>query len=427
MRFSLAIRFVTASFFLTVLSAPHAFAETDWPGWGGPNRDFITEGAAIADKWPAAGPRQLWKLDVAGGYAAIPVADGVAYVFARDKDEEVVLALDAKSGEKKWEYRYASPIPKNNKDETGEYDTRFGWGPNAMPYVLKDRVVTIGYFSQMHCLDKNGKLLWQHDLKKDYPGTFLFFGYSASPILYKNALITLVGGKEHALVAFDPADGKVLWHKHDDAVSYSSPQIRQVGGRDVLITQVLNKVLVCNPDTGDLLWSAPREYQYSHNAAHPVLCAGDTLFVGTPGKDGGSVAYKLKWEGESLSGEKIWTSKFAQVHQNAIAVGDQILSSRDRPKGILALEKDTGDFAWQEREIGQCNFVKAGDKIVSLSEDGTLRVCKMKDEGLEVLAEADLLGDRSWAPPTVVGTRVYIRDTKQAMALDLAAPATAGR
>lgn len=409
------------------LSAASVLADTDWPGWGGPNRNFTTDASAVGDKCPDGAPRELWKLDIEGGYAAVPVADGVAYVFGREKSDEVLLALDARSGQKKWEYRYPAPIPEGDKDETGAYDTRFGWGPNAMPLVLEDRIVIIGHFSRMHCLDKSGKVLWRHDLKKDFPGTFLGFGYASSPVLHKSMLITLVGGNGHALVAFDINDGKVLWHKHDDPISYSSPQIRRVGDRDVLITQVLGRVIVCNPENGDMLWSAPRECQWGHNAATPLLCDDGTLFVGTPGKDKGSVAFRFTWDGDKLVGEQIWTSKFMQLHQNAVACGDLIISSRDRPKDILALDRSSGNFAWRERQIGHCNFVQAGDKFISLSQDGTLRVCKLKEEGMEVLCEAALLGERSWAPPTVVGTRVYIRDPKTVIAVDLAPPATAAR
>jgi hypothetical protein len=40
--------------------------------------------------------------------------------------------------------------------------------------------------------------------------------------------------------------------------------------------------------------------------------------------------------------------------------------------------------------------------------------------GLEVQARAQVFSGRSWTAPTLVGTRLYLRDRKQMMALDLA-------
>jgi outer membrane protein assembly factor BamB len=406
------------------VAASAAAGGQDWTGWGGPNRNFIVDPAPLLEKWPGDGPRQLWKLEVGGGYGAVVVSDGVAYVMGRDGDDELVIAVDARTGERKWDYRYAAPV----RDEGDrEYDKRFSHAPSSTPLALDDRIVTIGFTGHMHGFDKSGKVVWKYDLAKDFGGSFLAFGYASSPLLYKDTVIALVGGKDHALVAFDPKDGRVKWHRHDYDISYCSPQIAKIDGRDVLITQVLNHVLACDPNDGRLLWSAPRECQWRHNAAMPVLCPENGLFVGTPGRDRGAAFFALRWEGDELKGEEVWRSKFIQVHQNAVCLGDLILSSRDKPATVLALDRKTGEIAWQDRAFAHSNFVKVGDHLVSLAENGALRLCRLKEEGVEVLASADLLGDRSWAPPTVVGTRVYIRDTKEVRALELGAAATAAR
>ena len=40
-------------------------------------------------------------------------------------------------------------------------------------------------------------------------------------------------------------------------------------------------------------------------------------------------------------------------------------------------------------------------------------------EGLKVHARAELLTENAWTPPTLVGTRLYIRDRKNVMAVEL--------
>ena len=40
-------------------------------------------------------------------------------------------------------------------------------------------------------------------------------------------------------------------------------------------------------------------------------------------------------------------------------------------------------------------------------------------QGFKIAAKAQLLTRLSWTPPTLVGTRLYIRDRKEMMAVDL--------
>lgn len=424
MRNNQILRIIPAA--LCVAAIASTAAAKDWPCWGGPNHDFTIKAAApLAESWPADGPKQLWKLDVKGGYSSIPVVDGVAYVMARDGDDELLHAIDANSGEQKWEYRYAAPIPPSSGNDG--YTDAFGYGPNSTPLVLDDCVVMIGHTSKMHCINKDGSLKWKHDLREEYNGTLAGFGYSASPILYKGAVIALVGGEGHALMSFNPKDGSVNWAKHDYAISYGSPRIMQLDGKDVLVTQVTNHALACDPSTGEMLWSAPREYQYRHNAASPIVCSGDMVFFGTPGKGGKSGCYKLSWDGDKINGEEMWESRFAQVHQNTLAIDGKLLSSNGRPAIVEAVSLEDGDSLWRSRDFGHSNFVMVGDKLVALTEDGTLRLCKMSGEGLEVMASAKLLGERSWGPPTIVGTKCYIRNPEAVIAVDLGASAMAAK
>jgi len=60
---------------------------------------------------------------------------------------------------------------------------------------------------------KTGRRVWSHDLWKEYKGTFLDRGYSASPMAYQDTVILPVGGAGHALMAFRQSDGSVVWAK----------------------------------------------------------------------------------------------------------------------------------------------------------------------------------------------------------------------
>src|SRR5262245_59410314 len=86
--------------------APSGAAE-DWPCWRGPHRDGISREAGLLQNWPADGPRVLWRAELSGGFSSVAVAKGLLYTHtAKDKKEEVVVCLDAVTGQEVWRYRY---------------------------------------------------------------------------------------------------------------------------------------------------------------------------------------------------------------------------------------------------------------------------------------------------------------------------------
>ncbi|HUS48040.1 MAG TPA: PQQ-binding-like beta-propeller repeat protein [Phycisphaerae bacterium] len=53
-----------------------------WPGFRGPDRDAICkDGAGLAEKWPAGGPRVLWRIQLGEGHAGPAVRNGKVYVM----------------------------------------------------------------------------------------------------------------------------------------------------------------------------------------------------------------------------------------------------------------------------------------------------------------------------------------------------------
>jgi hypothetical protein len=65
----------------------------DRPQWRGPERDGVANGVRVPAKWPKA-LKEEWKSEVGDGVSSPVVAGGRVYVFARQKDDEVVLCFD---------------------------------------------------------------------------------------------------------------------------------------------------------------------------------------------------------------------------------------------------------------------------------------------------------------------------------------------
>ena len=54
-----------------------------------------------------------------------------------------------------------------------------------------------------------------------------------------------------------------------------------------------------------------------------------------------------------------------------------------------------------------------------LDEDGTLALTSITPTGLDVNAKATVLTNKAWTVPTLVGTRLYLRDRATIKALEL--------
>ena len=54
-----------------------------------------------------------------------------------------------------------------------------------------------------------------------------------------------------------------------------------------------------------------------------------------------------------------------------------------------------------------------------VDEDGNLGLATVSPDGLKVLAKAPVLESNAWTAPSLSGTRLYVRDRKSILALDL--------
>ncbi len=412
--------FVTGN--VAILIAVFLFATTaalaqssDWAQWGGPHRNFTSETKGLATSWPATGPRRLWQRELGEGYSAIAVERGMLFTMYRKGDNEVVIALDAATGKTVWEYGYAAPF-------SPQYDMSNGPGPHATPLVTDTQVFSSGATGKLNCLEKkSGKLLWSHDLLSEFHGTLRVNGYSCSPIAYKDKIVMMVGGPSSSLVGFNRKDGSVVWKKHDFKNSTSSPIIITVDGQDQLVAFMYGEIVAVDPNNGDLLWSHAHPVDFGLNTSTPVWGSDNLLFMSSA-YGGGSRVLRLSRAADKTNVEEVWASPLMRVHfSNAIRVGDVVYGSSGDfgPAPFTAVDVKTGKVLWRHRSFPRASFLFADGRFIILDEDGHLILATATPEGLTVSAKVELLNRQSWTIPSLSGTRLYLRDRKNIMALEL--------
>jgi len=385
-----------------------------WPQWGGPNRDFTIDSAKLADTWPESGPKTLWSRSLGDGYAAIIADAGRIYTGYRAGEDEVFAALDADSGKTVWEHRYAAPLPE-------KLVAYFGKGPNATPLLVGDNLITIGITGKMFCLDiRDGSVRWKKGLWDELDGTRVQYGYSSSPLEWKDSVLVPVGGDGRGLVAFRIKDGSIKWSSGDFKNSFSSPVLIDLDGQTQVVVAMGAQVVGYDPDNGSVLWSHHHQNQWDCNISQPVFGGDDILYVSSFGNCGAR-AIKLTRGGGKTSTKELWLNPKHKIGLTTTQrIGDYIYGSVWDSRGFMsAINVKTGKVAWKSREIGKAQILRAGDKLLLLDEDGTLALAKATPKKLEVLAKAGVLSEKAWTVPTLVGSRLYLRDRKTIKAIDL--------
>ena len=405
---------VWTSLVLFLLLFDCAQAQSDWTQWGGPNRDFVINSKGLAATWPATGPKQLWSRPLGAGHSAILASGNTLYTTYGVDEQEVVIALAADTGKTIWEYKYATPSAGMNYE--------YGIGPHSTPLLVGDLLYSVGATGKLFALDKKtGRVAWSHDLWKEYGGTKMDRGYSCSPLAYKNTIILTLGGQGQTLIAFNQKDGSIAWKNQTLDMSPSSPMIVNVDGQDQLIAFLGKVVAGLDPNNGNLIWTHPHVTEWGLNISTPVWGKDNLLFISSA-YSGGSRVLRLSHKDGKMTVEEVWASRRMRLHHGtAIRIGDYIYGSSGDfgPAFFAAVNVKTGEIAYQDRTFPKSNLVLAGERLIILDEDGNLALATASPTELKVISKVSVLKNLAWTVPTLVGTKLYLRDRRTITAFDL--------
>jgi outer membrane protein assembly factor BamB len=398
---------------LLLLSAVPALGQ--WTQWGGPQRDFTCDSAGLADQWPDDGPRKIWSSDIGPGHSAIVTDGELLFTMCRRDDKDAVLAFNAATGAKVWETQYAAP-PKE------DMLLDFGPGPHSTPLLVGDRLFSIGGLVHFHCLDKKtGQILWSHDLMTEMGASHLQRGYGPSPVAYQDMVILNIGGSDTGVAAFRQDTGELVWKSEKFRGGYPSPILVEINGEDHLIVALGADRLGLDPATGRTRWRVTVDVQLAGIMSSPLFIPPDRVFFSCA-YGGGSQLFQVTFKDGQYAAEELWFQpKMKVMHGTVIRIGDYVYGSSGDfgPAFLMGLDLATGKVLWRDRGFAKATLLYADGKLIILDEEGNLALATATPEGLKVHSRAKVLEEKSWTAPTLVGTRLYLRDNRTIMALDL--------
>ena len=389
---------------LLAVSLALALVAADWPQLFGPTRDGHSAEAKFDWNWPKGGPPVAWKLDVGSGWAGPVVSGERVVVFHRVGDDEVLQCVAADTGKPVWKESYRTRY----RD-----DFMFDDGPRSTPLIAENRIFTLGANGDLHGWElATGKKLWHRPLLADYGAVKGYFGVASSPLLAGGKLLVNVGGKGAGVVAFDPATGKEVWKATDDAASYSSPVVAEIGGQKLAVFLTRRGLLALDPENGKVRYShdwRPR-IDASVNGATPLVWNNE-IFLSV---SYGTGAILLKAKGDEL--DEVWANdKSLSCHYNTpVRVGDYLYGVHGRQEGgaaqLRCVEWKTGAVKWSQARFGLAVLIAVHGGLLALAESGELIRFDASPDGYKERGRAAILGDPSRAAPALAAGRLFARD-----------------
>jgi outer membrane protein assembly factor BamB len=389
-------------------------AGTDWPQWLGPNRD----GSTVEKVSPWKGDLKLpWRKPVGVGHSSPVVADGRVYLHSCEvnKDIETVECFDAAQGTQVWRKEYSRAAFKG----------LFGNGPRATPTVSGGKVYTYGATGVLTCFDaKDGKTIWQVDTRKEFNPPALKFGVSSSPLVIDNKVLVAVGAKGASVVAFDKESGKVLWKSLDDKASYSSPMA--IGSeKDPAAAFLTQKGFVgLRIADGQPLWSFPFEDKLAESSTTPIK-VGDKVLISSITL--GTALVSLDDKAGKITATQAWFKpELTCYFSTPVTVGSDYIylvtgSLLGGQSTLHCVDAKSGNDLWKKDGVGKyhASLVRTGDsKLLMVEEAGNLVLLDPDPKGYREVARTKICGN-TWAHPAVADRRLYIRDDKELVCVDL--------
>ena len=371
----------------------------------------------------------VWVSPLPGPSGATPViSKGRVFVSSTNKlsDELLALCFDAKSGKELWRKKLGASsrkVPRNKM---------------ATPSPVTDgkHVYFLYGSGELAGLDYDGNVLWSRNIETEYGNISIKYGYSSSPLLYKDNLYILIHRRHKSyrspesstldsfILAVDPKTGKNIWKqaRKTDALdesldSYSSPILNQSGGRTEIVIIGGDYVTANDPATGKELWRYGYAEQKSgrwRNVSSPVM--GEGLIFGVRPRGGNGLFALKNGGGGTLNDDQIaWT--FDGPTPDACTPlyykGNLYVLDGKQGRVLTCLDAKTGRQKWQGKLGGNgpwyASVTAADDKLYCISEAGEAVVLAAGDGEFKILSRIDMEDKPVQASIAIADGRLYIR------------------
>ena len=213
------------------------------------------------------------------------------------------------------------------------------------------------------------------------------------------------------IIAFDCLSGKRLWEKeresHKVDAAYSTPLIKSINGRQVVIVHGWYDIKGYDLKTGQEMWSYPMLHEGKHLVASLVFDAERLYVIGAKqiralelsrlGTDSKPLVWSSLIEGEKSSTPVVVNGLIFLVTESGLA---------------FCLNAKSGNILWEKRLGGRyySSAITMANRILVTNEYGQTTILAVEKE-FRKLAKNDL-DESVYATFVPAGEQLFVRTTK---------------
>ncbi|HKB39401.1 MAG TPA: PQQ-binding-like beta-propeller repeat protein [Gemmataceae bacterium] len=401
------VRYLVVVWLILGNAALSSFGEPPvWPQWRGPTRDSHITGP----EWPSTlkgdALQRLWRVGLGPGYSGpVVAADRIFVVETKDKEREIVRALDRKNGKELWRAEWEASIT------VPAYARGNGEWVKATPAYDGDALYVPGMRDVLVCLDAStGKERWRIDFVQRYKTPIPPYGFVCSPLVDGDAVYVQAAA---ALVKLDRKTGRVRWRvleykSSPNGTAVSSPVMATLAGKRQLVVQHPKQLVGVDPDSGEVLWSETVPAFRSINIITPTIYKDSVL---TSAFGGRTFLVTIAKEGDHFTATAAWTNKAQGYMSSPVIVGGHAYMHL-RNQRVTCLDLKTGEEAWTtEKTFGKYwSMVVTKDRVLALDQSGTLYLFRATPEQFDLIDEREISSDETWGHLAVCGDELYVRE-----------------
>ena len=408
---------------LLITASASATPAADWPRWRGPDGTGISGERDIATSWAGEAPKLAWEATGIGhGYSSVVTSGGVLMTTGRVDGSVICFALNADTGEKKWE----TIIGKTSRNVM------------STPTIHDGRVYCVDPDGELVCLRlSDGEILWERSYVDDFGGRLMSGrGYGESPLIDGDRLLVTPGGADAMIVALDRRTGETIWKSPfpkmagagRDGAAFSSLNITTAAGVRQIVQLTGRGLVGIEANSGKFLWSYDDISNSTANIPTPIV-KGDLVFSAN-GYHAGAVLLRLEKDSRGGTGVKatevyrLKGNRFQNHHGGCVLIGNQIYGGHGSNNGLpTCLDLATGKIRWKRRGpgTGSASVTSAGGKLIFRYQDGVVALIEASpdDYQLKVTFETPASGGDSWSHPVISNGKLFLREKDTLWAYDI--------
>jgi outer membrane protein assembly factor BamB len=394
----------------------------DWPHWRGPSRNGQTpELSGWANgRWLPDQP--AWSVRVGAGASSPLVIGDRVYALGRSAGQDALRCLKADDGSELWIAKYPGPVyGRFHSGDEGHYS-----GPSSTPEYdpTTQLIYTLGPDGDLRCWDTtaDGREVWGLNLYDAYGvkqrprltrAGLRDYGYTSSPLVYRDWLLVEVGSARGTIIAFDKKTGKEVWASQltDEAGHTGGPALMTVEGVPCLAVVTLRHLAVIRLDRGhegQTAAAVPWVTDFANTIASPAVQDNYVLVTAAYNH------YALCKFRVTLTGaEELWRVRYPSKVCTPVIHGGHVYLAWQR---VRCLDWETGEQRWEGGAFGDAGscIVTADERLVVYGGHGKLALIETARRSptayTELAVRERIFTTAAWPHGVLAGGRLYCRD-----------------